>query len=361
MSDTTRAPRDWAIAPYAPGDEAKILEMFNTEFGRSRSIEHWRWKFGTNPYGGPFITLAWRTADQHLVGNHVLMPFPLNVLGRQVLAGHSLDLVVRPSHWGQGIFEVAGKDSIERLHAQGGRAVVAFPNVSSYPGFVRSLGWNRILFPELWTLRLDLGRAIERKLELGPLAALAGLPSRIARGASLAAQLGGLAHGPVGALAFRSDAALPADTDALWNAIRSQEVISLWKDARYLDWRYVRNPDHRFRFESLAGEDGTAALAVTVEKDDAVMICELLVRGRSVPVGRRLVLEIARRALGARARALQFFGHDAGYFAEVFAGFERRTAFENVFVGRSLAADDLDQRLANPHNWTLTYGDADFV
>ncbi len=359
MSPTAATEREWDIVPYQPGDETEILAMFNEEFGQHRSMEHWRWKFGTTPYGGPFISLARHRGDRRVVGNHVLMPFPLNVLGRQVLAGHSLDLVVRRPFWGQGIFETAGQHCIDDFRARGGRAVVAFPNGASYPGFVRSLGWNRILFPSLWTLRLDMGAAL-RRAGLGAAGALAGAPLNLVTSAKLAAARASLGRATRG-LAYASSADRPADYDALWNACRSHEVVSLWKDATYLDWRYGRNPDHAFRYETLRDGDTLRAFAVSVERDGVLILCELLVPGRSVDVGRRLVYEVAARALSRGLRAIQFFGHDAGFYAEVFERFERRTAFENVFVGRSLAADDLDQRMANPTNWSVTYGDSDFV
>lgn len=334
--------------------------MFNEEFGQSRSMAFWRWKFLDNPWGGPDISLARRRDDDAIVGNHVLMPFPLNVAGTRVLAGHSLDLVVRRAYRGQGIFETAGNHCIDAFRARGGRAVVAFPNAASYPGFVRSLGWNRILFPTRWSLRLDVGAALRRSGSLAPLAGLVGAPARVVTSARLRLSRM-LGRRSVGAVTYESGEGVPGGYDALWNEWRSQEVVSVWKDADYLDWRYVRNPGHRFRFESLRRGGALAATAVTVERDGACIVCELLVSGRRVDVGRRLVLEIALRALGEGSRLLQGFGSDAGFLAEVFEGFPHHTAFENVFVGRSLADDDLLLRMAIPSNWSIAYGDSDFV
>lgn len=352
--------RAWEIQPYQPGDESAILDMFNTEFGVSRAMEHWKWKFGSNPYGGPFISLARRHDDGRVVGNHVLMPFRLNVLGRPVLAGHSLDLVVRDGYRGQAIFETAGKHCLNHFRESGGRAVVAFPNADSYPGFIRSLGWNRIAFPRIWTLPLDLGPALSRA-GLGPLGPVAALPARMITSARLETWRTLLRRQGQSSLVFESGTSVPAGFDDLWNACRSQEVVSLWKDAEYLNWRYVANPDHEFRFETLRDASGLQAMAVSVVRDGVKILCELIVRGRRVSAAQLLVCEVALRALASGNRSLQFFGHDAGFFAEVFASFRCRVAFENVFVGRSLAADDLDQRMAHAANWTLVYGDSDFV
>ena len=163
--------REWDVEGWHPGDEAAILELFRAEFGRERTLAHWRWKFLENPCGGPFISLAWHRQRHQLVGNQVLMPFPLCAGGRRLLAGHSLDLVVHHDFRRQGVFERTGRHAEEYLRQQGGEALVAFPNASSYPGFVRSLGWKRILEPTMWKRRLGLRAKLERRLRVPALAA----------------------------------------------------------------------------------------------------------------------------------------------------------------------------------------------
>ncbi len=353
-------PVDWDLHAYRPGDEAEILELFNTSFGARRSPEHWRWKFLQNPYGGPHVTLARRRADGLVVGTHVLMPFRLNALGRPVLAGHSLDLVVREGYRGQGIFDRAGTDCIARFRAQGGEAVVAFPNADSYPGFVRSLGWNRLLFPRLWSMPLDLGSTLARA-GAGPLGPVLAAPFTAATSARLAwRRFLERRESPRGAV-FESATAVPADHDELWNACRSLEVLSLWKDSEYLRWRYAEHPDHEFAFVALREGGRLLALGVTVDVGGACILCELVTRQRRVGTARALVSHVAHAALGRGCRALQFFGSDAGFFDEVFRGFSHRVAVDNVLVGRSLAEDELDRRMAIAGNWTVTYGDSDFV
>ncbi|HTR96984.1 MAG TPA: GNAT family N-acetyltransferase, partial [Candidatus Acidoferrales bacterium] len=319
MSPTERTHADWTLQPYRPGDEHGILAMFNEEFGRQRSLAHWTWKFGRNPYGGPFITLARRRSDDAIVGNHVLMPVKLNVLGRPVLAGHSLDLVVRRPYWGQGIFESAGRDCIERFRQAGGAAVFAFPNASSYPGFVRSLGWERIAYPVLRRRPLDLGRALEQRGVPRLAARLAGAPSRFAARWRLARE-----RRTGGRLRLSTGSEVPEGYDALWDACRSQEVVSLWKDREYLDWRYVANPDTTFLFHAVADGSVMLGLAVTAERDGVCWLCELIVRERDAEVGRALLWQVERAALDRRARAIQFLGHDAGFFGEVLADYARR-------------------------------------
>lgn len=360
MTPDDPSARAWVVEPYRPGDETAILDLFRREFGRERSLEHWRWKFLENPYGGPFISLAWHRDERFLVGNQVLMPFPLTVAGRPVLGGHSLDLVVHHAFRRQGVFEQTALQAFATLERAGGAVLVAFPNVSSYPGFVRTLHWRRILEPRLWVLRLGVRRKLERKLKASLTAAVADAGFRT------------LASGPLGRRAAAARAAapefevlhadrLPDGTDALWERERQQVDLSLWKDRAYLAWRYERNPDHRFAFHCLVRGDKLEGLAVSTERDGVALVCELMVPSRSVVAGRRLVVETCLHHARARVDEVHFLGHDAGYFAEAFEGFSSRPAPGNVFVGRALADEALTERMAEVDRWTLTYGDGDFV
>ena len=358
MSPDPGGNRSWRVRRYRPGDEQALLALFNAEFGLQRTLEHWQWQFRDNPYGGPYIVVAEREADGMLVGSHVAMPFPLNVLGRERVGGHSLDLVVHHDFRRQGIFETTASACFEWLREAGVAAVVAFPNANSYPGFVRTLGWHRIVVPQRWTRRIGT-----RHMPGGPPARAVGwlldLPLRMASRFDLARRT---AAARADGTRFAVHPSVPASVDALWDGRRSQEVLSLWKDRRYLAWRYEANPDHRFEFSCLEGGDGLTAFAVTTILGSRQMLCELMVRDRSSSTAARLVSHIVARAIDDGLDSVGFLGSDYGLYDEAFAGFRSHRAHENVFCGRSLVTDDdLPVRLPVPENWTLVFGDGDFV
>ncbi len=360
MPEPTPA-RPWRLERYRDGDETAILGLFRTVFGRSRSVEHWRWQFRDNPYGGPFVTLARREDDGAVVGSYSVMPVRLNLMGRPVLACQSVDTAVHPDHRGQRIFERTAADCYAGCADAGLQAVIGFPNANSYPGFMRALDWRRIVFPVQHVLRLGIGPGLGRALGVPLLPALADGVYRVVAGARLATRRALLARLGGAGLAFRVAAELPAGYDALWDGWRSQEVLSVWKDADYLRWRYDRNPDHRFHHFMLSRGDALLALAVGVELDGALVLCELLVGGRDPLVGRRLALEVCLHARARGLRAVSFLGADAGFFADALAGFERRTSYANVFCGRAFTPGPLAELLPHAANWTVTFGDGDFV
>lgn len=344
--------RTWWTRRYAPGDEVALLSLFNRSFGHARSLEHWRWQFEQNPYAPPTIVVALRKSDDELVGSHVLMPIALNTAGARVLAGHTLDLVVHEEFRNQGIFRVTACECFEWALERGLRAVIAFPNAQSYPGFVRSLGWSRILDPRRWDLRIGVRRALGG----APWArALTWAPDRVLRAAA-AARPPAAASPSVEWLRE-----MPADHDALWHECAPRLALSLWKDREYLAWRYDRNPDHGFERAVLRDRGRLRGLAVVWRDHGRAMICELIVPRGEAGLGQALVRAVCARAARDGDDRVSCLAHDDGFLAGCLAGFRVRPAPESVLTGRGLEDGPLDVRVRDGSNWTVTFGDADYV
>jgi hypothetical protein len=355
----------WRLERYRDGDEEAVLALFRTVFGKARSLEHWRWQFKANPYGGPFVSMARRESDRLVVGSYSVMPVQLNLMGRAVLACQSVDTAVHPEHRGQRLFETTASDCYAWCASAGLQGVIGFPNSSSYPGFMRTLGWKRIVFPDQHLLRLGIGAALARRTQIPVLPWIADAGYRLRRRIGLGSRRALLRRLAGASLAFRVHDRVPAGWEALWNACRSLEVLSVWKDAKYMAWRYDQNPDHRFTYFALHRAGGeVAAIAVGVELDGVLTLCELMVEGRDVPVGRWLATEIGLHALSRGLRGVSFLGADQGLFGEVFAGFAHERSYTNVFCGRAFGESDsgaLAESLPHAANWTVTFGDGDFV
>jgi len=343
--------RAWYSRRYRPGDEVELLALFNRVFGKQRSLEHWRWQFASNPYAPPTIVVALRRGDDQVVGSHVLMPIALNASGERVLAGHTLDLVVHEDFRMQGIFQVTARECFTWALERGLRAVIAFPNPQSYPGFVRSLEWSRIRDPWRWDRRIGLRGALG---EAGWARALTWAPDRILR------TLGGSRSRSE----WRADVAaeMPVDHDGLWAECAPGLKLSLWKDREYLAWRYDRNPDHAFVRIALRERGRLRALAVVWREHGRAMICELLCpRAGGAALGRALVQAVCGHALDAGDDRVSFLGADEGFLAGCFTGFRGRPAPENVLVGRGLEPGALDALVREGRNWSVAFGDADYV
>jgi GNAT acetyltransferase-like protein len=355
--------REWGLGPYRPGDEREILDLFNAGFGQQRSLATWNWRFQCNPSGGPFASLARRISDGMLVGTCMCLPFKLGADGTPVLAFQIVDLVVHPEYRRQGMFEQMARYSYRMLAEVGGRAVVAFPNptATSYPGFTRTLGWKTLCALRRFTFRLDLERPLRTLVPIPGIAGALNSGFRVVHSWRLERRLRRLVRSSSNTLEFRLSREAPPGCDALWDACRTQQRLSFWKDAEYFRWRYDRNPDHDFAYAGLMRDGELIALSVVLERDRAITLCELLVAEQDVIVGRRLIAEICRMYLGARMRSVSYLGHDAGFHARVLKGFSIGSVTENVLLGRALEDDALEALMGESDHWSVTYGDADFV
>lgn len=354
------APPGWRVERYRDGLEHEVLELFRMVFGKARSLEHWTWQFKSNPYGGPFVSVARRARDGRVVGIYSVMPVMMNVLGRPVPGCQSVDTAVHPEHRGQRIFEATASDCYDWCAASGLKAVIGYPNAISYPGLVRTLQWKRVVFPVQYTLRLRMLGPLRQVVPLPLVPEVVDVSFRAWRGVQLGGRRAFLARVGTGDLSFHRSDTVPTGYDALWNAWCTQEVLTVWKDSAYMSWRYDRNPDQRFAYYYMARGDEIVALAVGTVIDDALRLCELMAKARDVIVGRRLVTEIARVAAGEGRRAVTFLGADQGFFDEALVGFERWKSYTNVFCARAFD-ESVAELLPLADNWTITFGDCDFV
>jgi hypothetical protein len=73
------------IRGYRAGDEQQILDLFQRSFHHALSIEHWRWKYQSDPTRGELITVAF-DRDGRLVAHYAGYPVPFRLNGQDLLA-----------------------------------------------------------------------------------------------------------------------------------------------------------------------------------------------------------------------------------------------------------------------------------
>lgn len=131
------------IEDYKPGDELKIIKLFELVFKQPMSLEQWNWRFRDNPAGKYLIKLMWD--EDKLVGHYAVSPLIMRIDGSDVLTAHSLATMTHPDYGGRGIFKtlsLALYDDLEKKH--GCKAIWGFPNNNSHYAFIKSLAWENI-------------------------------------------------------------------------------------------------------------------------------------------------------------------------------------------------------------------------
>jgi hypothetical protein len=130
------------IRAWQPGDEAAILSLFETVFGKPMTEAFWRWRYLDHPAGGPMIALVWD--GDRLAAHYAASHAPLMIEGRPTAAALSMTTMTHPDYRGQGLFERSASVLYEQIGAAGVDVIWGFPNRNSNVPFRRKLNWDSI-------------------------------------------------------------------------------------------------------------------------------------------------------------------------------------------------------------------------
>jgi hypothetical protein len=197
-----------------------------------------------------------------IVGQYVVMPTRLRVGGERVEGAQSLDTMVHPDYRGQGMFVKLANACYELAASRGVEVLYGFPNVNSYPGFVRQLNWDHTGDIPRWVRHLDLGKHPRAPKALRPLGRIA---TRLIKAGNPAA-------GGVTVRAGRPDgAALDVLLDR-WRATGGLCRIERSRD--WYDWRFSERSGERY--EWLTAYRGADARALVILNRAASALVDFL-------------------------------------------------------------------------------------
>lgn len=201
---------------------------------RDKSAAYYRWMYLDNP-AGPAVVHSARK-DGRVVASFALAPKRFQVGGRQVLIGKTMDMFTDPEFQGRGLIKRCTAAVFDAARASGIAGWYVTPSVNSYP-----------IFKNKWDYREDLRVLFRaRVLQFGPLLGAvlkpAGVLGRAIDGVRrlLPRRAPELPEGYSVAELERFD----HEADRLWAEVGPGYRVALVRDAEYLNWRYVDNPDH---------------------------------------------------------------------------------------------------------------------
>lgn len=341
---------------YIPGDEIRIIKLFNDTIGLGRKIAQWQWQFPDNIHGEGWITLG--ESNGEIIGQYCMMHVPLNFLGHKLRTGQSCDTMVRPDHQRKGWFVKLARRNYEYAAGMGVEAVFGMPGRNSYPGFMRDLDWAKIAELKYFFYRLEFQKLkILKKFGIGQvLRWFFSLPNLFSL------KMDSLQNGD--GVDIKVSSILPEDLSSMLLELNNYEVISLWKDLDYLKWRYERHPVFQYRFHILNVHGKSESLIVSRDSGESITICELLSRVKNATQAATLLRHVLDYYFRhSSASRVEFYGHDSGFFETVFRAcrFQMRPRLDIIFGGRVFSESKLSQMFYLPHNWTVSYGDCDFI
>lgn len=203
------------IEKYKSGDEDAILELFTASFGIEMSSEFWQWRYKNNPhYDEQLIHLMWD--GKKLAGHYALSPVKMLIDGVPKLTGLSMTTMTHPNYRGMGVFtNLANSVYEEAFDKHDLKFVWGFPNSNSHYGFINKLNWNDIGYVPMMSLNLNGGQKSTNH------------------------------H-----INEISDFNEVVSVDSLFSR-SSEGVITLLKDANFLNWRFFQNPENNYKAFSI--------------------------------------------------------------------------------------------------------------
>ena len=226
-----------SVRTYRPGDEQAIQAVFETVFGRKRSLAEWRWRFQSPPSGPGMLHVL--ENEDGIVGHIAHIPFPTWVDGQRLVAGQGGDTMTLPACRGKGGMRRLVDASLSE-HTYDLR--LNFPSDMARPLFVRYGAGTVVGALPSWVRRHSLTR---------PLPALA---TPLARAALAAGSFA--ADRPRPRVTVEALDELGAEVDELAAASASFARCIRIRDSAYLRWRWLAQPDARWEIRAARAEDG---------------------------------------------------------------------------------------------------------
>jgi hypothetical protein len=360
-------PAEFEIRRYRPGDETRIIDLFERTFGRtmgpSESARHWEWEFRDRP--GAQIAILLAESGGKLAAQYAVVPLTLRIDGRDCAAALSLDTATASEFRGRGLFPKLATQLYSELAEENFAAVFGFPNRQSAPSFFTKLGWLELApFPLLFKpLRGGVRKWLESKGATGRLV------SPVAEAASALIRRAPRRIPPT--LVFEEVRRFPDDSDELWERASAGKRCVVVRDRRYLDWRYVQRPESEYRIHVVRESGRLVGMVVTLVRDRHTLrggfLMDLLCEESRPDVARALVsrAEVAMAGSGAQVLSALMYPGGVGHRALRGAAFfpvPRRVFPQEIHFGvRALAPGTNADVLREPSNWYITWGDSDIV
>lgn len=323
---------------------------------RDKTEAYYRWMYEANPSGRAFVHSA--RQGTRVVSSFAVAPKVFQVDGREVVLGKTMDMFTDPEYQGRGLVKRCTEAVFKEARRAGVEGWYVTPSVNSYP-----------IFKEKWGYREDLHLIYRlRILDFSRVLAVTVKPARLGRVAGV------VANAVAKRMARRRSTHLPksykatvidrfgSDVDKLWSSVASGYRVALVRDARYLNWRYVDNPDTYLTYGLTRDEElvGLVVLRTTMRRGLDIGEIMDLVCPAEEPQIRNLLVRIALDEFRDRgcsfAQAWSIKGTRSDHSLRR-AGLTLSRTGVRFLVSPELAYP----AVYDPESWLLTQGDGNDV
>lgn len=342
----------YAVTPSSRDqDKQEILDLWRRNLPAA-SAARYIWLYET----GPATSWLASTPEGVVVGATGLMRRTMQVGGRMLSAGQAIDLNVDRRHRTVGPAVKLQRALLDSLGQIGIPLVYGFPSKDA-ESVLRRVGYVQVGCVERWVKPLRSARSLEDRLKLA-------LPRRTALlliDFALKIMSAEAFYRRPRDLHFEITDSFDDSVDALWERASRQFQIIGERTSAYLNWRFCRCPDARYRVIRLSGAGGgLRAYAAYHVLDGVAYVGDLLFADEAGLEALLAEFLLHLRAQGAAAVVMVYFGSRILSRKLRRFGFWKRKTDWRLLVHvdrRELGA--LGGKVLDKQSWYLTRGDVD--
>jgi hypothetical protein len=355
--------KNWTIRKYRAGDETQINDLFNSVFEKSRPLKDWRWKYADNPFMSTqslsnLITVV--ESNGLIVALYSNSPVIFKMGDSLLRFAQPVDIIIHPDF--QGVIkllrEIANFEFTICSFDDGIQVGFGFPNEIYYPVGKRFLRYKDLCRMPTLLKRLNIRLAVRKRLPFLPsliIDMVQSLSNRIFR-ASLFFK--DTSKGIRIIQIERFDSRI----DRLWEIAKDRYAILAFRDSRFLNWRFIENPDGPYCIlvaEENGETKGYVVLKVKKETDKCIgYIVDILSISQKIDeelINAALKYFLREKADYALCRVLI---EDELSNSLTKFGFRERGFFKPIPVVYMIFPDNFDESfLKDLKKWHLTYCD----
>ncbi|MEM2146369.1 MAG: GNAT family N-acetyltransferase [Candidatus Jordarchaeaceae archaeon] len=237
------------IRVYKKGDELGYITLMNIVFPRYKcDIQRWHWEFAYNPFGSIQVFADF---GGKIIGHMGLIFVPIKIGDHIFHGSQAVDLAVHPSFRGKGIFLKIGRKLMQEAAEKGIVISYGVPNEPAYRGHLK-YGWffvsqiSALIKPvtikglTAFILASFLGFIRKPTFE-----SLSHLLNSIKNALVERLKTGGKTQF---ANNYKVNVLTSFDEkiDMLWEKVSKQYPLIVVRNAKYLNWRYVKKPHSKY-------------------------------------------------------------------------------------------------------------------
>lgn len=247
------------IRPYRDGDEAQLVALFASVFGRAIDEAHWRWKLAHATPQVPNVLLA--MSGERPVFQYAGIPTVFSLRGARAHAMVSVDTMTAPDFRRRGLLTRVATEAYQCWRAAGVDFVFGLPN-EQWGSRAAALGWLPLFKLQRLARPLRPEALLAHRLSMPWLRRLS-FASTVWNGL--------VARKPARDPAVRTQLVTDAgeEFDRLWERCSGDADFAVVRDRRWVQWRFLACPSRKFQVRlAMRGNTPAGYCAYSVTDSD---------------------------------------------------------------------------------------------